>query len=96
MDKTIRVWDARTLKSATTIKTAEENLRIVWHPSMNYVAVLDHNDDIDVYDLRRASSSSSKSKMTPAASFHGKSQVNQIRWTPSGRHLLVTTRSGKV
>ena len=98
MDKSVRVWDARTAKCTQTIKTVEENLRIAWHPSRNCVAVLDHSDSVNVYDLRRATAESGpSSRLTPpAAAFRGKSVVNQIRWTASGEHLLLTTRSGKV
>jgi THO complex subunit 3 len=98
MDKSVRVWDARTAKSAQTIKTVEENLRIAWHPSRNCVAVLDHSDSVNVYDLRRSTAKSTpSSRLTPpATTYRGKSVVNQIRWTASGEHLLLTTRSGKV
>lgn len=86
-DKTVRIWDARSGKNATTINTRGENINITWSPDGNTIAVGNKEDLVTFIDTR-----SHKIRAEEQFNF----EVNEIAWNNKSDLFFLTNGQGCV
>jgi len=86
-DKTVKVWDTRTVKAVATINTGGQNINIAWSPDGNNIAVGNKKDVVSIIDAR-------KYKIVKEHKFAY--EVNEMCWHRSGEHFLLTTGNGSI
>uniref|UniRef100_H2ZMH6 Uncharacterized protein n=1 Tax=Ciona savignyi TaxID=51511 RepID=H2ZMH6_CIOSA len=86
-DKTVRIWDARSGKSTSTINTKGENINICWSPNGSCIAVGNKEDLVTFIDTK-----------TFKARNHEqfKVEVNEITWNNTNDLFFLTTGLGTI
>ncbi|XP_046383965.1 THO complex subunit 3 [Ischnura elegans] len=84
-DKTVRIWDVRSQKSAATINTKGENINITWSPDGNTIAVGNKEDLVTFIDTRTH-------KIKAEEQF--KFEVNEISWNKQSNLFFLTNGQG--
>lgn len=84
-DKTVRIWDARTQKSAAIIATKGENINITWAPNGNTIAVGNKEDLVTFIDTRTH-------KIIAEEQFSF--EVNEISWNNNSDLFFLTNGQG--
>ncbi|XP_053200655.1 THO complex subunit 3-like [Panonychus citri] len=85
LDKTVRLWDARTSKNYSTINTKGENINICWSPDGSSIAVGNKEDLITFIDAKQQ-------KIKVEQSF--KFEVNEISWNNDNDLFFLTSGQG--
>ncbi|XP_074605613.1 THO complex 3 homolog tex [Brevipalpus obovatus] len=85
LDKSVRLWDARTAKNVATIQTKGENINICWSPDGQTIAVGNKDDLITFIDSRQL-------KIRVEQSF--KFEVNEISWNNDNDLFFLTSGQG--
>ncbi|KAK3267058.1 hypothetical protein CYMTET_24361 [Cymbomonas tetramitiformis] len=86
-DRTVRIWDTRSGKCASTVQTQGENINISWSPDGSSIAVGNRDDVITFIDTRTF-----KILRTSRFLF----EVNEIAWDKSGEEFFLTTGLGTI
>lgn len=84
-DKTVRIWDNRTTKSAGVTSTKGENINIAWSPDGKTIAVGNKEDLITFIDTR-----TNKIRVEEPFSF----EVNEISWNNTNDLFFLTNGLG--
>ncbi|XP_050036485.1 THO complex subunit 3 [Dermacentor andersoni] len=85
LDKTVRLWDARTQKSIAVVGTKGENINICWSPDGQTIAVGNKEDLVSFIDVR-------SHKVRTDQQF--KFEVNEISWNNTNTHFFLTSGQG--
>ncbi|XP_064484263.1 THO complex subunit 3-like [Ornithodoros turicata] len=85
LDKTVRLWDARTPKSIAVVGTKGENINICWSPDGQTIAVGNKEDLVSFIDVR-----SHKVRVDQQFKF----EVNEISWNNANSHFFLTSGQG--
>lgn len=85
LDKTVRLWDARTQKSIAVVGTKGENINICWSPDGQTIAVGNKEDLVSFIDVR-------SHKVRTDQQF--KFEVNEISWNNANTHFFLTSGQG--
>ncbi|ACO68477.1 predicted protein [Micromonas commoda] len=87
-DKSLRAWDVRSGSNCVAaINTSGENINLAWHPDGVTIAIGDREDLVSFVDTR-------KLRVVSVRKFPF--EVNEMRWSPDGDILWVTTGTGTV
>ncbi len=86
-DKSLKIWDIRTLKSVNSEKTTGSNTNLAWNPSGSIVAVGSKEDVISFYDYKT---------FKLIKHIKTKSGINEFAWDRSGNVLFLTTEQGHI
>ncbi|XP_067656853.1 THO complex subunit 3-like [Haliotis asinina] len=86
-DKTVRIWDTRSSKSAATINTKGENINICWSPDGSTIAVGNKEDLVTFIDAKTHRS---------RADEQFKFEVNEISWNNDGDLFFLTSGQGSI
>jgi len=86
-DKTVKIWDTRTGKAMQSIDTKGQNINIRWSPDGNHIVVGNKRDVLSLIDTRTWKIA--KQQKFPI-------EVNEMAWSKSGQHFLITTGMGTV
>ncbi|XP_064602865.1 THO complex subunit 3-like [Liolophura sinensis] len=86
-DKTVRIWDARSNRSVSTINTKGENINICWSPDGSTIAVGNKDDLVTFIDTK-----SHRSKGDEQFKF----EVNEISWNNEGDLFFLTSGQGTI
>jgi len=84
-DKTVRIWDARSQKSVSTISTKGENINITWSPGGGTIAVGNKEDLVTFIDARMH-------KIRAEEQF--KFEVNELSWNKTNDLFFLTNGQG--
>ena len=87
LDKTVRLWDARSVKCVATIETPGENINISWAPDGQTIAVGNKEDVVTFIDARAC-------KLRTQKEF--KFEVNEISWNKENDLFILTSGQGCV
>ncbi|CAG2181619.1 unnamed protein product, partial [Oppiella nova] len=87
LDRTVRLWDARTSKCVTTVQTKGENINICWSPDGHTIAVGNKEDLVTFVDTRTH-------KVRGEQPF--KFEVNEISWNNDNDLFFLTSGQGHV
>jgi len=87
LDKSVRLWDCRQLRSTSVISTKGENINICWSPNGQTVAVGNKEDVVTFIDTK-----SHKIKFEQAFKF----EVNEISWNNDNDLFFLTSGQGDV
>lgn len=85
LDKTVRIWDARTQKCAATVPTKGENINICWSPDGQTIAVGNKEDLVTFIDVK-------SHKVLKDLQF--KFEVNEISWDNENSFFYLTNGQG--
>ncbi|XP_054167492.1 THO complex subunit 3-like [Oppia nitens] len=87
LDRTVRLWDARSTKCITTVQTKGENINICWSPDGHTIAVGNKEDWVTFIDTRTH-------KTVKEQQF--KFEVNEISWNNDNDLFFLTSGQGHV
>lgn len=87
LDRTVRLWDARTTKNIETVNTKGENINITWSPDGQSIAVGNKEDLVTFIDTRNY-------KMRCEQQF--KFEVNEISWNNDNDLFFLTSGKGDI
>lgn len=85
LDKTVRIWDARSQKSVATVPTKGENINICWSPDGQTIAAGNKEDLVSFIDVR-----THKVKADQQFKF----EVNEISWNNENTLFFLTNGQG--
>lgn len=83
----VRLWDLRTSKASKTVRTEGENINLAWSPDGLYLAVGNRDEVLSFIDARKG---------TVLKTIRCPTEVNEVKWSPSGSLFFLTLGSGKV
>ncbi len=87
LDRTVRLWDARSTKCVSSIQTKGENINICWSPDGNTIAVGNKEDLVTFIDTRNH-----KTRCEQPFKF----EVNEITWNNDNDLFFLTSGQGHV
>ncbi|KAG8176684.1 hypothetical protein JTE90_002676 [Oedothorax gibbosus] len=85
LDKTVRIWDAKSQRSIANIQTKGENINICWSPNGQTIAVGNKEDLVTFIDVRTH-------KIIADQQF--KFEVNELSWNMDNSHFFLTNGQG--
>lgn len=85
----VRLWDlrAQSRSSSRVVKTEGENINLAWSPDGNYLVVGNRDEVLSFIDARKGTVLLTKRSQT---------EVNEVKWSPSGMLIFLTMQGGKV
>lgn len=89
-DGTMKIWDVRTGRAASSVGTKAAAECMSWSPKGNYIAVGNAKDVTMVFDVRRSAGSAT------IASYPASRMVYDVEWDRSERFLLLASNAGTV
>ncbi|EPZ32754.1 WD40 repeat-like protein [Rozella allomycis CSF55] len=86
-DKTVRIWDTKSLKCLREVSTLGENINLCWHPNGQMIAVGNKDDIVVFIDAE---------SMEIIKSMQFSFEVNEVTWNSKGDKFFITTGLGTV
>jgi len=86
-DKTVKLWDTRSGKESGSVDTKGQNINVTWSPDGQHIAVGNKKDVVTIVD---------PTTFKVSASHQFTFEVNELRWSPSGEFICLTTGNGTV
>ena len=87
LDRTVRLWDARSTKCVNTVQTKGENINICWSPDGHTIGVGNKEDLVTFIDTR-----THKTRCEQQFKF----EVNEISWNNDNDLFFLTSGQGHV
>ncbi|KAK9941101.1 hypothetical protein M0R45_017728 [Rubus argutus] len=87
IDKTVRLWDARTRKCAQQAELSGLNINIAYRPDGTHIAVGNSDNELTILDVRR---------FKPIHKRKFNYEVNEIAWNTESNIFFLTTENGTV
>jgi THO complex subunit 3 len=81
-DNTFKVWDTRSSRRVSNVKTKGANINTAWSPDGFTIAVGDLEKHLGFYDVRT---------WAEVNQFNSKFSLNEVSWNPSGSVVMLTT-----